>query len=235
MPPGGVSLAVGGLVPLSSGDWPGRLSAVVFLQGCPWSCGYCHNPHLIPAGDGEPDGWQRLLGLLRRRRGLLDAVVFSGGEPTLQDALPAAMDTVRALGFAVGLHTSGAYPERLRGILPLADWVGMDAKAPFDDYARACGAPGSGAKARESARLLVESGVPCEFRTTVHPRVHSTGSLLSLAADLRALGARRWVLQEFRATGCADEDFARSPSWLPEPALRECLAGMFESFTVRSA
>ncbi|MDE2489248.1 MAG: anaerobic ribonucleoside-triphosphate reductase activating protein, partial [Elusimicrobia bacterium] len=200
-----------------------------------WDCGYCHNPHLRPAGGGEPGGWERLLDFLRRRRGLLDAVVFSGGEPTLQDALPDALDAVRALGFATGLHTSGAYPERLRAVLPRLDWVGMDVKAPFDDYARACGVPGAGAKARESARLLAAGGVEHEFRTTLHPNLHTADSLLRLAAELKGLGARRWVLQEFRALGCAREDYAGARPWLPDPALRERLAGAVESFAIRRA
>ena len=77
-------LRIGGLTPLSTTDYPGQLAAAVFCQGCPWRCGYCHNPHLIPATVKQGIDWVEVMRFLERRRGLLDAVVFSGGEPTLQ-------------------------------------------------------------------------------------------------------------------------------------------------------
>ncbi|MDD5304810.1 MAG: anaerobic ribonucleoside-triphosphate reductase activating protein, partial [Elusimicrobia bacterium] len=114
------------MTPLSTTDYPGVLSAVLFLQGCPWRCSYCHNPHLIPADSPPEREWESALAFLRGRVGLLDAVVFSGGEPTLQDGLEDAMREVKAMGFKIGLHTGGAYPERLVALLPLIDWVGLD-------------------------------------------------------------------------------------------------------------
>ena len=126
-------LLIGGLLPFTTIDYPGCLAAVLFCQGCPWRCRYCHNRHLLPQKGGSALPWQDVLALLERRQGLLDALVFSGGEATLQAALPEAMRRVRAMGFKVGLHTAGPYPERLRECLPLLDWVGMDLKAPFAD------------------------------------------------------------------------------------------------------
>ncbi|HEX7972614.1 MAG TPA: anaerobic ribonucleoside-triphosphate reductase activating protein, partial [Thiobacillus sp.] len=152
-------LRVGGLTPLSTTDWPGQLAAVVFCQGCPWRCGYCHNPDLIPARGANEIPWDDVLAFLHRRQGLLDGVVFSGGEPTLQAALPDAMREVRALGFRIGLHTGGAYPQRLAAVLPLVDWVGFDVKAPFADYARITGAAGSGARALAGLQQVLASGV----------------------------------------------------------------------------
>ena len=119
-----MTLRVGGLTPLSTTDWPGMLAAVVFCQGCPWRCGYCHNPDLIPARGDHEIPWEDVLAFLRRRQGLLDGVVFSGGEPTAQAGLADAMREVRALGFKIGLHTGGMYPQRLAAVLPLVDWVG---------------------------------------------------------------------------------------------------------------
>ena len=198
-------LRLGGLTPLSTTDYPGRLSAVLFCQGCPWSCAYCHNPHLIPANAPAARDWILTLDFLRRRTGLLDAVVFSGGEPTLQAGLAGAMRDVRRLGFQIGLHTAGPYPEQLAEVLPLVDWVGFDVKAPFESYDRINGALGSGAKVRESLRLLVESGVDHECRTTSHPALITPPQLAALSEELFALGARRHVLQAFRAAGCRDE------------------------------
>lgn len=205
-PPGGTpkaaGLRLGGLTPLSTADWPGRLAAVLFCQGCSWRCVYCHNPHLMPADAAPERGWEEALAFLRRRVGLLDAVVFSGGEPTLQAGLGAAMREVRALGFAVGLHTAGPCPDRLSAVLPMVDWVGLDIKAPFARYEHVSDVPGSGAKACESLLRVVGAGVDHECRTTVHPSLFTAAELAALSGSLYALGARRHVLQPFRSEGC---------------------------------
>jgi len=101
----------------------------------------------------------------RRRRGLLDAVVFSGGEPTLQRGLAQSAREVKALGFLVGLHTAGIVPRRLAEVLPLVDWVAMDVKAKFDEHERVTGVRGSAHRARESRELILASGTACEFHT----------------------------------------------------------------------
>lgn len=193
------ALRIGGFVPFSSVDWPGRLAAVVFVQGCPWRCAYCHNPHLQSreSGPGGPT-WPELRTWFRRRRGLIDGVVFSGGEPTLDPAVAAAVAEVRADGFQVGLHTAGMYPARLKSLLPLLDWVGLDLKAPLADDAlhdRVCGRPASAAPVREALALLRASGVAHECRTTAHPALLDDAALLALADEVAAAGAPRWALQ----------------------------------------
>ncbi len=199
------SLRIGGLERLSLVDWPGQITAVVFCQGCAWQCGYCHNPHLIPFGPPErPLAWRDIVAWLERRRGLLDGVVFSGGEPTLQPGLPAAVEATRALGFRIGLHTGGPVPENLAAVLPLLDWVGFDFKAPFDRYAQVTGHD-HGERARESFRLLREAGVAYEVRTTWHPRLLSPADLGAMARTLVEAACSDWVVQRFRVDGCADE------------------------------
>lgn len=202
-------LRVGGLTPLSAADWPGMLAAVVFCQGCPWRCRYCHNPGLIPArGDGEIP-WTEVLAFLRRRRGLLDGVVFSGGEPTAQAGLADAMRAVRELGFRVGLHTGGAYLRRLVEVLPLVDWIGFDAKAPFADYARITGVADSGEAAEASLDVVLASDVAREIRTTVHPALLADADVGALARALSARGVKTHVVQPFRSQGCADAELNR--------------------------
>lgn len=229
-------LRVGGLTPLSTTDYPGHLSAVVFCQGCPWRCGYCHNPHLLPARSDAAIRWADVVAFLERRAGLLDAVVFSGGEPLAQTSLAAAMRTVKAMGFRVALHTGGAYPERLATVLPLVDWVGFDVKASFADYARITGVRHSGDRAEASAKLLLSTGIEHEFRTTVHPRQHAPGALARLAQRLAAMGARRYVIQEFRRDGCGDDALTADmpPSFVTD-AWCATVAPAFESFDVRRA
>lgn len=156
-------LRVGGLTRLSATDYPDKLAAVVFCQGCAWRCSYCHNPHLLSKHGNAEVAWPEIISFLQRRRGLLDAVVFSGGEPTLQRSLGAAMKEVRAMGYLVGLHTAGIVPLRLAEVLPLADWVAMDVKSSWDRHHRVTGVRGSGRRARESRDLILASGVACRF------------------------------------------------------------------------
>lgn len=158
-------LRVGGLTRCSASDYPGKLAAVVFCQGCAWRCGYCHNPELQPRRGREEIAWADVLAFLERRRGLLDAVVFSGGEPTLQRGLAPAMGAVKALGYLVGLHTAGVMPRRLAEVLPLVDWVAMDVKAKFDEHESVTRVRGSARRARESRELILASGTACEMHT----------------------------------------------------------------------
>lgn len=198
-------LQIAGLVPYSTCDWPGKLAATVFLQGCPWQCGYCHNPSLLdPRAPGTVE-WSEVLELLDRRRGLLDGVVFSGGEPTRQHALAAGMLAVKELGYGVGLHSGGAYPKRLEAILPLVDWVGLDIKAGKAQFAQITGLPGSATPAYRSLDLVLESGVDFEVRTSVDPTVMSEGDVRELTAYLKSLGVDRHVLQRVRPDGATSE------------------------------
>ncbi|MCC6201694.1 MAG: anaerobic ribonucleoside-triphosphate reductase activating protein [Gammaproteobacteria bacterium] len=192
------SVVVGGLVPLSTVDFPDRLSAVVFCQGCPWRCEYCHNPHLLPANVEPALPWSEVRDFLERRRGLLDAVVFTGGEPTRQPGLVAALADVRALGYQTALHTGGCYPSRLEPMLPLLDWIAMDIKAPFDRYQDVTGIAGSGAKAKASIEKILAAGVACEFHATAGPSLLQPGRLLALAEALAELGVRHFILQQCR-------------------------------------
>jgi len=205
---------------------------VVYCQGCPWRCGYCHNPHLLPRRAAGGIAWGGVLDFLFRRRGLLDAVVFSGGEPTAQPGLARAMREARALGYRIGLHSAGIYPRRFAEVLPLADWVGFDAKAPFDAaYERITGVRGSGEAALTSARALLESGVDCEFRTTWNAGFLSPAELGHLTQTLSELGVRRYALQEFRASG----GISFRPEGNAVAADLDALARRFPQFIVRRA
>lgn len=175
-------LRVGGLTPLSASDYPDKLAAVVFCQGCAWRCTYCHNAHLLSRRSDRQIEWGKITSFLERRRGLLDAVVFSGGEPTLQAALPAAMREVKALGYLVGLHTAGIVPRRLKAVLPLVDWVSMDVKASWDGHAAVTRVPRSGERARESYALIRSSGVACEFHTVDGKATRNQGQTTFFAA-----------------------------------------------------
>ena len=146
------------------------------------------------------------------------------------------VQAARSMGFKIGLHTGGAYPKRFAEVLPLVDWVGFDIKTQFVEYRRITTVRLSGDRALASAMLLLGSGVAHEFRTTVHPLQHDLPGLQRLANDLGKLGVRNYVLQDFRADGCADTTLVKDPpiSFLTE-SWRAAIAPRFASFTVRRA
>ena len=221
---------VGGMVPFSSCDWPGKLAAVVFISGCPWRCGYCHNPHLLQRRHGSHD-WPRLRTWLHGRRGLLDAVVFSGGEPLTEPALPAMLAEVRALGFATALHSGGAQPQRLAAVLPLLDWVALDIKTTRDAYPALTGRSGSGDRAWQSLALLQQAAIAHECRSSIHPDWHDVHTLQRLARQLAAQGVSDYAWQLLRPTPHA----ALAPpaaDWPPRALLDE-VAALFPRFTLR--
>ena len=235
-------LKIAGITPFTSLDYPGKLSCVVFVQGCPWKCLYCHNPHMQSRAF-DPGimhaSWEILASHLESRKGLLDAVVFSGGEPTIDPALPATVKAVRAMGFAVGLHTSGCYPERLREVLPDLDWVGLDVKAPLDDdahYAYVAGTPASYAsstKVREALEAVMQSGVAYECRTTAHPAYLDAERILRLARDLCERGVTHYALQVYRKPKELDLPFENVGYEFPGRELEESLKALFKHFTLR--
>jgi len=198
------TLSIGGLTAFTTIDFPDHLAAVIFCQGCAWRCGYCQNTSLLDRHVQPTLTWQQVEAFLVRRQGLLDAVVFSGGEPTLQKGLLEAVQRVRDLGFKVGLHTAGMHSKRLAELLPFLDWIGFDIKAPFQNYAAITGIANSGKQPLESAKRVLESGIAYEFRTTVHPQLLNESDVLALATSLADLGVQRYVLQDCRTQHCLE-------------------------------
>ncbi|KOR27522.1 hypothetical protein TI03_06720, partial [Achromatium sp. WMS1] len=162
------ALRIGGFNPFTTIDYPDALAAVVFCQGCSWRCRYCHNPELVATTEATKIQWSDIIEFLKQRQGLLDAVVFSGGEPTIQQALLPAIKQVKALNYQVGVHTAGSNPKRLRQILPLVDWVGFDIKADISDYAAVTCVPNSGKVAWSSIKDVIKYSPSYEIRITVH-------------------------------------------------------------------
>ncbi|MBF8263953.1 MAG: pyruvate radical-activating enzyme [Parachlamydiales bacterium] len=226
-------MKIGGIAPFTTIDFPDALAAVLFCQGCPWRCGYCHNPHLQSCSAKAAYDWPRILNFLKMRQGFLDAVVFSGGEPTQQPDLISAIQDVRKMGFKIGLHTAGMHPDPLQTVLPYVDWVGMDIKAPFDDYEKITRIPKSGLTAKMSASHILASGVRYEFRTTVHPRLLTIDDLKRLAEDLIALGAHHYALQQFRTQGCGNESLTTVYQNVWDDALMEHMKKSFQTFLIR--
>lgn len=212
------------MTPFSSIDYPGKLAAVLFCQGCPLRCAYCHNPALLPFEQGQLT-WPEVMDFLARRRGLLEAVVFSGGEPLAQAGLESALAEVRALGFKIGLHTAGTHTARLRRILPLCDWIGLDIKAPLARYPEITGRE-VGRHTFAALAAIMQTGLDYEVRTTVDHALLSTGDLMALAKELAGYGLTSWVLQTHRqhalaaASSCSEELRGRLQQFVPSVLCR---------------
>jgi len=223
-------MAIGGFQPFTSIDFPGRLAAVIFLSGCPWRCRYCHNRHLQSRAPAI--SWENVRQFLQKRRGLLDGVVFSGGEPLLQAGLLHAVRETAEMGLETALHTAGAIPKQLGKLLPELDWIGFDVKAPFADYARITGNAKNGIEAKRSLELLLKSGTDYEVRTTADATVLGRHEILRLAEELRKLDVRRFVLQACRNTETGRPSFATNRLFADDGFIRQ-LERMFPRFTLR--
>ncbi|MNE42090.1 pyruvate formate lyase-activating enzyme 1 [compost metagenome] len=227
------TLRVGGMVPLTTLDYPGMLACVLFCQGCAWRCRYCHNPQLIPPRGSEEVDWCRVLAFLQRREDLLDAVVFSGGEPTLQDSLLAAMDEVRAMGFRIGLHSAGIKPDAFARAVAGADWVGFDVKALAEDCQAITGVRGSGVANWQSLEHLLASGVDYECRTTVHWHLLDPARLLTLARRLSERGVKRFAVQLVRTERMLDPHLSSVSLQFDQVELWAALRDLFPEFVLR--
>ena len=192
-----------GLQKLSMVDYPGKLAATVFTGGCDLRCPFCHNAPLVTRVAEAPSlSQEEVLAFLKGRRGLLDGVVLSGGEPLLQPGAADFLARVRDLGFAVKLDTNGCHPEALADILErgLADYVAMDVKNRREKYAGTVGIPDFDlAPVEESLRVLRASGADYEFRTTVVREFHTADDIRAIGAWLE--GAPRYFLQKFVDSG----------------------------------
>ena len=187
-----------GLQKMTLLDFPGRVACTVFLGGCDFRCPFCHNGELL---DGTAETLmtdRELLAFLEKRKGLLDGVAFTGGEPTLRPDLPALMAEIRAMGFAVKLDTNGNHPDALRRILGegLVDYVAMDVKNSPERYGETIGIPDFDvSNIEKSLTLLKMSGVDYELRTTVVKEFHDEDSFRAIGPWIA--GAKRYFLQCF--------------------------------------
>ncbi|MBT3195087.1 MAG: anaerobic ribonucleoside-triphosphate reductase activating protein [Candidatus Ruthia sp.] len=198
------ALNIGGFEPLTTIDYPDNLSCVVFTQGCPWRCRYCHNHDLIPANKQTEFSWNQIFEFIKTRVGLLDAVVFSGGEPCLQKNLLNAIKQTKALGFKIGLHTGGAYPARLKQCLDYVDWVGFDIKHLPLHYESVTQTPKSAEKAWQSLDILLASGVDYQLRITKHPELINDDQLNRLKKLIKHKYNSDLTVQTCTTSHCLD-------------------------------
>lgn len=181
---------IAGLQKMTLLDYPGKVACTVFLQSCNFRCPFCHNSDLLGTSGPEPMPEEELLAFLQKRKGLLDAVCISGGEPTLYPGLAPLIRNIRELGFLIKLDTNGSRPEVLKSLLDegLLDYVAMDIKNAPSRYADTAGVPGMKLdKIEQSIRLLTAGMVDYEFRTTVMDELHDEAAMTEMGEWLTAL------------------------------------------------
>lgn len=193
-----------GLQKLAMVDFPGKLAATVFTGGCNLRCPFCHNALLVNRLEENPEthSVEEVLDFLKKRKGFLDGVVLSGGEPLLQSGAADFLAAIKAMGFAVKLDTNGCYPEKLKEILDrgLVDYVAMDIKNSREKYALTVGIPAFDiTPIEQSVQLLKNSGIDYEFRTTIVKEFHTAQDLVSIGQWLD--GSPRYFLQQFVDSG----------------------------------
>lgn len=192
-------------------DYPGRISAVVFTQGCNFRCPYCHNPELVDKKlYTEAIVQDDVYSFLAKRRGKLEAVVITGGEPTLQKGLMPFMQRVKSMGYLIKLDTNGSRPSVVQDVLEknLVDYIAMDVKAPWDKYSAAAGSLVDITHIRKSISLIMSSGIEYEFRTTIVKSLLKEQDVLNIGKIIK--GARLYVLQKFVASKHLDKKITES-------------------------
>ena len=212
-------MKIGGLQRFSLLDYPGKISAIIFTQGCNFRCQFCYNPMLvepqgaagklqitssgysgeeIKKGDSEI-GEEALFDFLKKRAGKLDAVVVTGGEPTIHADLPEFVAKIKKIGFDVKLDSNGTNPEMLKKLVKskLIDYIAMDVKAPPEKYHLVAGAEPCLQDVLESIKIIKESGLPYEFRTTLVPGLADMEDIKAMGEMIR--GGKRWFLQQFKS------------------------------------
>ncbi len=196
-------MRIAGFRKLTLLDYPGKVACTVFTAGCNYRCPFCHNASLVlPHRTPEEIPRDEVLRFLSRRAGVLEGVCVTGGEPLLQEGLQGFLQELRSLGYRVKLDTNGSLPGPLRELLEkgLVDYVAMDIKNSPEKYPLTAGVRDAGLGAlRESVSLLMESAVPCEFRTTVVREFHELEDIAAISRWIR--GADRYYLQAFADSG----------------------------------
>lgn len=204
-----------GYLQTSVNEWPGKLAALVWVSRCNFRCPFCQNRDLVlnPQKLSQISE-KKILTDLKKRKKWIDAVVLTGGEPTLYPDLPDFLRKAKRLSFLIMVETNGTKPKVLKKLFSqnLLDRISMDIKGSFDQYAQITKSKIAIAKIKKSIKMILSSGIEFELRTTVVPTLHDKGSLVKLARQLVSLTARQpvsWYLQQFVPQNCLDPAFEK--------------------------
>ena len=225
-----------GFQKLSLIEYPGKISAIVFLGKCNFRCHFCYNIDLVKNYKKLPDIPEKeIFDFLSERKGLLDGVAITGGEPTLHKELPSFMKKIKNLGFLVMLETNGSNPNMIKELIDnkLVDFIAMDIKAPLEKYDEITGVKVNKKKIKESVEIIRNSKVDYEFRTTVIPKHFKKEDALAIGKWLK--GSKKYVLQQFWPDKTLNESYKKVEPYSPEKIkeFAEILKPFFKSVKVR--
>lgn len=204
-------MLIGGLQKLTLVDYPGKIAATIFTIGCNFRCGFCHNPELIEIGKGNPPriSEREIFKFLESRKGLLDGVCLTGGEPLVQPDLPRFIERVKKLGFLVKLDTNGVSPRALEKLInqKLVDYIAMDIKNCPQRYEETIGIKINLENIKKSINLIKTSGLDYQFRTTAIPGLIDEEEIEKIGQWIK--GAREFALQQFQTTKTFNKSFGK--------------------------
>jgi pyruvate formate lyase activating enzyme len=189
-------MRIGGLEKSTLIDYPGKVACILYTIGCNFRCPYCHNPELVDETASEIP-LSTIWNFLEDRKGLLDGVVITGGEPTIHEDLPDVIKKIKEMGFQVKLDSNGTRPAMLKRLIKekLVDYIAMDIKAPLEVYTYTVGRPVLPETLRQSIEIIKNSGMDYEFRTTVVKKLLSFEDIEQIGKEIR--GAKTYYLQKF--------------------------------------
>ena len=191
-------MKIGGLQKTTLLDFPGQVAAIVFTSGCNYRCKFCHNASLA-LGGGDLIGEDEIIKFLRSRKGVLDGISVSGGEPLMQKGLVPFLIKVRELGMKIKIDTNGTFPGVLKDLIDdgLVDYIAMDIKTALTKYPSVTDIPDSSVEAvKKSIEIIMNSGIDYEFRTTVVRELHEQNDIADIADMIK--GARKYYLQSYK-------------------------------------
>ncbi len=181
-------MIIAGFQPLSLLDYPGTVCSIIFTQGCPLRCVYCHNPELLPVKSANRIPEDTVFSTLKKRKNVVEGVCVTGGEPTIHHDLPEFIKKIKNLGLQVKLDTNGVNPRMIEKLIQdkLVDFFAMDLKHTWERYAEVIGTSQNNivTNCQETFHLIQDSSIPHEFRTTVYPALHSENDLVKIANQL---------------------------------------------------
>jgi pyruvate formate lyase activating enzyme len=229
-------MKIGGLQKVSLIDYPGLICGIVFLQGCNFKCPYCHNPELVDSKLFRPGIRENeVLEFLNTRKGKLDAISITGGEPTIQEDLTSFIKQIKKMGFAVKLDTNGSQPQVIKNLLAenLLDYIAMDIKAPLEKYKNIVNTQVDTETIQESISLILKEKIPHEFRTTIIESQLEENDILEIGKLIA--GASKYVLQKFVPTKTLDKKFLKEKSFSDEKLqkIKNSLEQQIPTVTIR--
>ena len=229
-------MRIGAVQKFSMIDYEGNLAAIIFTQGCNFRCPYCHNPELVnPEKYQTPIPVDDVFSFLKKRIGKLDAVVITGGEPTLHLDLHKFISKIKGLGFLVKLDTNGTHPDLLEHLLNenLVDYLAMDIKAPLSKYSNVTNCAVDVEKVKKSIEIIKNSGIDYEFRSTLVDELLTEEEVLDIS---EFLGKKtKYFLQNFVPSKTLNEGFIKAAPFSPEKikSLRDKFHLRFSNIFVR--